>query len=114
MDAGGAQALAPVVERIAALVRVGRVRCLDETGLRIGGKTQWLHTAATATLTLYRACDKRGEMPEGLEGGVVVPTFTDQDPLTPRIGGHSVTLYVSAKLGSFCQKLIFHIIITLD
>jgi transposase len=67
-----AQALAPVVERIEALIRVGRVRCLDETGLRIGGRTQWLHAAAAPTLTLYRACDKRGEMPEGLEGGVVV------------------------------------------
>lgn len=67
-----AAALAPVAERIGALVRAARVRCLDETGLRIGGRTQWLHTAATETLTLYRACDKRGEMPEGLEGGVVV------------------------------------------
>jgi transposase len=67
-----AEALAPVVERIAALVHAGRVRRLDETGLRIGGKIQWLHTAATPTLTLYRACDKRGAMPEGLEGGVVV------------------------------------------
>jgi transposase len=67
-----AQALAPVVERIAALIRVSRVRCLDETGLRIGGKTQWLHTAAAPTLTLYRACDRRGEMPEGFAGGVVV------------------------------------------
>jgi len=34
-------------------VRAARVRCLDETGLRIGGRTQWLHTAATETLTLY-------------------------------------------------------------
>jgi transposase len=67
-----AQALAPVIERIGALLRVGRVRCLDETGLRIGGKTQWLHTAAAPALTLYRASNKRGEMPEGLEGGVVV------------------------------------------
>jgi transposase len=67
-----AAALAPVAERIGALIRAARVRCLDETGLRIGGKTQWLHTAATETLTLYRACAKRGAMPEGLEGGVVV------------------------------------------
>jgi transposase len=67
-----AGALAPVAARIGALVRAARVRCLDETGLRIGGRTQWLHTVATETLTLYRACDKRGEMPEGLEGGVVV------------------------------------------
>lgn len=67
-----AEALAPAVERIAAFVHAGRVRCLDETGLRIGGKIHWLHAAATPTLTLYRACDKRGAMPEGLEGGVVV------------------------------------------
>jgi transposase len=67
-----AGALAPVAERIGALIRAARVRCLDETGLRIGGKTQWLHTAATETLTLYRACARRGAMPEGLEGGVVV------------------------------------------
>ena len=67
-----AEALAPVVERIEALIRASRVRCLDETGLRIGGRTQWLHTAAAPALTLYRACDKRGEMPEGFEGGVVV------------------------------------------
>jgi transposase len=67
-----AGALAPVTKRIGALLRAARVRCLDETGLRIGGKTQWLHTVATETLTLYRACDKRGAMPEGLEGGVVV------------------------------------------
>ena len=67
-----AQALAPVVERIEALIRASRVRCLDETGLRVGGGTQWLHAAAAPTLTLYRACGKRGEMPEGLEGGVVV------------------------------------------
>ena len=67
-----AAALAPVTERIGARVRAARVRCLDETGLRIGGRTQWLHTVATETLTLYRASDKRGEMPEGLEGGVVV------------------------------------------
>jgi transposase len=67
-----AEALAPVVDRIGALIRACRVRCLDETGLRIGGKTQWLHTAAAPSLTLYRASSKRGEMPEGLEGGVVV------------------------------------------
>lgn len=67
-----AAGLAPVAERIGALIRAARVRCLDETGLRIGGKTQWLHTAAAETLTLYRVCDRRGATPQGLEGGVVV------------------------------------------
>lgn len=47
------------------------MRCLDETGFRIAGKGQWLHTIVTDALTLYRVCAKRGQMPEGLSGGVV-------------------------------------------
>jgi transposase len=36
------------------------------------GAASGVRPAGTADLTLYRACDQRGEMPEGLEGGVVV------------------------------------------
>jgi len=53
-----------VYDRIAAAA----VKHLDETGLRIGGKTQWLHIAATVLLTFYRISPKRGEMPEKLTG----------------------------------------------
>ena len=67
-----AQALAPVAGRIGALVAAARVRCLDETGFRVAGKTQWLHTVATGSLTLYRVSDKRGDVPNHLAGGVVV------------------------------------------
>jgi transposase len=67
-----ANALAPVAGRIGALVAAARVRCLDETGFRVAGQTQWLHTIATESLTLYRVSDKRGDMPSGLVGGVVV------------------------------------------
>lgn len=44
--------LAPVEAHIAASVARTPVRNLDETGFRIGGKTQWLHSASTAALTI--------------------------------------------------------------
>jgi transposase len=69
---GKAAALAPVAAQIATLAAAAPVRCLDETGFRIAGKGQWLHTVATETVTHYRVSAKRGEMPEGLTGGVAV------------------------------------------
>jgi transposase len=38
------------------------VKHMDETGFRIGGKTQWLHVASTKLLTFYRVCAKRGAL----------------------------------------------------
>lgn len=64
--------LAPVADHIAALVARAPVRHLDETGFRIGGKGQWLHTASTEALTSYRMSAKRGALPKGLKGGVIV------------------------------------------
>jgi transposase len=66
-----AEALAPVYRCIGACVAAAPVRCLDETGFRIAGKTRWLHTASTATHTFYRAGEPRSAVPE-LQGGVVV------------------------------------------
>src|SRR5208282_3432506 len=53
---------------IYARIAAAAVKHLDETGLRIGGKTQWLHIAATVLLTFYRNASKRGAMPENLTG----------------------------------------------
>ena len=47
------------------------VKHMDETGFRIGGKTQWLHIASTATLTFYRVCAKRGGLLANVVGAVV-------------------------------------------
>ena len=47
------------------------VKHLDETGFRIGGKTQWLHVASTMLLTFYRAATKRGSLLADLTGVVV-------------------------------------------
>src|SRR5271166_6469419 len=50
-----------VAARIAALVARACVRHLDETGFRVAGRGQWLHTASTAALTSYRVSAKRGD-----------------------------------------------------
>ncbi len=53
------------------LVAGAPVKHLDETGFRIGGKTCWLHVAATALLTFYRTCAKRGSLLTNVTGIVV-------------------------------------------
>jgi len=73
--------LAPFEAHVAALVATAPVRNLDETGFRIGGKTQWLHTASTLSMTHYRVSEKRGALLCGLSGGIIVhdhfkPYFT--------------------------------------
>ena len=58
---------AAVRDRVAA----APVKHMDETGFRIGGKTQWLHIASTIWLTFYRTSPKRGSLLENVLGIVV-------------------------------------------
>lgn len=58
---------AAVRDRVAA----APVKHLDETGFRIGGKTQWLHIASTVLLTFYRVSARRGSLLADLTGIVV-------------------------------------------
>jgi transposase len=67
-----AQELQQVYQRIGERVAEAKVRCLDETGFRIAGSLQWLHTTSSLAFTFYRAGEKRGAIPQGLQGGVVV------------------------------------------
>ena len=53
------------------LVSAEGVKHLDETGFRIGGRTQWLHVLSTARLTFYRTSAQRGSLLEGLRGILV-------------------------------------------
>jgi transposase len=71
-SAAKAEELKSFVDHIAALVDRAPVRHLDETGFRVGGKTQWLHTASTLALTHYRVSEKRGAIPTTLAGGIIV------------------------------------------
>ena len=56
---------------VGALVKTAAVKHMDETGFRIGGKTQWLHVACTLWLVFYRVSPKRGSLLEGVTGIVV-------------------------------------------
>lgn len=58
-------------ETVRDLVAGAPVKHMDETGFRIGGKTQWLHVACTMLLTFYRTCAKRGSLLAGVAGIVV-------------------------------------------
>src|SRR4249919_3798268 len=52
-------------------VAAAPVKHMDETGFRIGGKTQWLHIASTVWLTFYRTAAKRGSLLANVAGVVV-------------------------------------------
>jgi transposase len=52
-------------------VAAAPVKHMDETGFRIGGKTQWLHIASTIWLTFYRVSPKRGSLLAHVTGIVV-------------------------------------------
>ncbi len=66
--------LAPVEAAIQAAIRAGPLAQMDETGVRIAGKTRWLHYVGNARLALYRWHAKRGR--EGIEAVGVLPGFT--------------------------------------
>src|SRR4051812_12422071 len=53
------------------MVAAAAVKHMDETGFRIGGRTQWLHIASTLLLTLYRVSPKRGSLLANVTGMVV-------------------------------------------
>ncbi len=59
------------VDALRDQVAAAPVKHMDETGFRIGGKTQWLHIASTAWLTFYRTAAKRGSLLANVTGIVV-------------------------------------------
>jgi transposase len=71
MSRSYAERLADFVEALRKLVAGAPVKHMDETGFRIGGKTQWLHIASTAALTFYRVCARRGNLLANVIGTVV-------------------------------------------
>jgi transposase len=71
MSRSCAARVADFVTTVCDLVASAPVKHMDETGFRIGGKTQWLHVACTVWLTFYRVCAKRGSLLANVIGIVV-------------------------------------------
>ena len=71
MSRACAERLHGFVETVRDLVAGAPVKHMDETGFRIGGRTQWLHIFSTALLTFYRVASKRGSLLSGVTGIVV-------------------------------------------
>lgn len=65
--------LQPFVDEVAAQLRAAPVAHADETGLRVAGRTRWLHVVATPELTLYHVDDKRGQ--QAMEAQGILPEF---------------------------------------
>ena len=68
MSRSCADRLKSFVQAVCAHVAGAKVKHMDETGFRICGRTQWLHIASTALLTIYRVCAGRGSVWDNVIG----------------------------------------------
>ena len=65
--------LKPTVDAIGEAIKNAPVVHADETGMRVGGKSQWLHALATPLLTWVDAHEKRGK--EAFEALAILTVF---------------------------------------
>lgn len=68
-----AEKLASVENQIKAGIQAAAVVNFDETGMRVEGKLNWLHTAGTKMLTYYQMHAKRGS--QALDAIGILPDF---------------------------------------
>ena len=71
INEGFATKIGPFMDEVLHRLKLAHVKHLDETGLRIGAKTQWLHVISSNEETHYRVSPKRGNLLEGLKGILV-------------------------------------------
>jgi transposase len=92
MSAACAQRFQCFADAVRERVAAARVKHLDETGFRVGGRTQWLHIFSTALLTFYRVAAKRGSLLAGVTGIIVhdhwKPYYTMKGVLHALCNGH--------------------------
>lgn len=64
----------PALDAIYQQLIQAQVEHFDESGLRVAGKTQWLHVASTEELTYYQVHPKRGQ--EAMTDIGILPRFS--------------------------------------
>jgi len=69
-----AQVLTGFTQRLGALLRTAPLAHFDESGARVAGRTRWLHSASTTTLTHYHLDARRGRT--AMDAAAILPTFT--------------------------------------
>lgn len=69
-----ASQLQPFIQEAKEKILQSSVVHFDETGMRVEGKTQWLHTASTPEVTLQHIHEKRGK--EAMDAGEILPSFS--------------------------------------
>lgn len=91
-DAECAEKLVSFDEVVEKAVQESAVKLADESGVRINGKTLWLHLLSTETMTHYRISEKRGDIPNNVTGVLVhdhwKPYFTLADAIHALCNAH--------------------------
>jgi len=87
-----AEKLTPFNDAVLEAIKKAAVKHLDETGMRVTSKTQWVHVISTTLLTHYRIDPKRGSLLQGIVGKIVhdhwKPYFTLEDVLHALCNAH--------------------------
>jgi transposase len=91
-DAECAEKLVPFNEAALEAIKKAAIKHMDESGIRIMKKTEWVHVISTALLTHYRIDPKRGSLLEGIIGKIIhdhwKPYFTLEDVLHALCNAH--------------------------
>lgn len=74
MTARAAAGLGAFTGRVRARLAEAEVAHFDETGLRVAGRTRWVHSASTGEYVLITVHDRRGV--EAMDAAGVLPAFT--------------------------------------